>query len=722
MDLYPAIQMFLAESRELLEQMEDALLRLEADPHDRDLLDAIFRAAHTIKGSAGVFGYDPVVHFTHGVESVLDRLRDGEFALTPTLSALLLRCGDHMGALVEACTASETPPTELISVSETLAAELAAATGDTQADETAARSPAEAETTAGPARWRIELEFGSEVLRNGMDPLSFLRYLETLGTVRDVRTSIARLPRWSDLDPEACALDVELLFEGDVPLATIDGVFDFVRDDCAIRITPAEHPDAETLAAIADYPAQAPRLGEILVGSQAVSDDTLRAALAAQSAQAEAGAPPRPLGEILVAEGATSPAVVEAALERQGQIKQQKGQESRLIRVDADKLDQLITLVGELVIAGSGINAKAQRAGLADIVESAETLARLVEGVRDSALGLRMVQIGPTFQRFQRVVRDVSRELGKDIELEITGGDTELDKSVVERIGDPLMHLVRNAMDHGIETPAARAAAGKPARARLRLHACHDSGSIVIDVADDGAGLNTEKIRAKAIERGLLAAGATPSEHEIHQMIFAAGFSTADAVSNLSGRGVGMDVVRSNIEALRGTIELESRAGLGTRVRIRLPLTLAIIDGFLVGLGNARYVLPLDVVEECLELSPAERLAVGKQGFLNVRGEPLPMLRLREVFQLGEADWRRENVVVVRFGALKAGIVVDELLGELQTVIKPLGKLFAFLPGISGSTILGTGEVALILDVPGLVKRADPPRGQSLATAQSALS
>ncbi|MGE3772812.1 MAG: chemotaxis protein CheA, partial [Gammaproteobacteria bacterium] len=280
-------------------------------------------------------------------------------------------------------------------------------------------------------------------------------------------------------------------------------------------------------------------------------------------------------------------------------------------------------------------------------------------------------------------------------------------------------HLVRNAMDHGIETREARAAAGKPPRARGGLNANHDSGSIVIEVSDDGGGLDTAKIKAKAIERGLLAPTATPSTQEIHQLIFEAGFSTADAVSNLSGRGVGMDVVRRNIEALRGSIDIDSTPGAGTTVRIRLPLTLAIIDGFLVGLGAARYVLPLDVVVECMELAGAARREVAERGFLAIRGEAVPVLRLREVFDLGDGERARENIVIVRFGSLKAGLVVDELLGELQTVIKPLGKLFSFLQGITGSTILGSGEVALILDVPGLVKRAEAQRAHGTAVISS---
>jgi two-component system chemotaxis sensor kinase CheA len=382
--------------------------------------------------------------------------------------------------------------------------------------------------------------------------------------------------------------------------------------------------------------------------------------------------------------------------------------------VDADKLDQLIDLVGELVIAGAGSQLLARRAGQTAIVESMSTLARLVEEVRDSALGLRMVQIGGTFQRFQRVVREVSRELGKDIGLSISGAETELDKSVVEKIGDPLMHLVRNAMDHGIESVEARLAAGKPAKATVALHAYHDSGSIVIEVSDDGAGLKRDKILNKAIERGLISPTQTLTDSEVYNLIFEAGFSTADQLSNLSGRGVGMDVVRRNVEALRGTVQLDSKPGLGTTVRIRLPLTLAIIDGFLVNVARSHYVIPLDMMVECLECADQTRDLARRQGYVDLRGDVLPVVWLRDLFAIEAETPRRENIVVLRFGSEKAGLVVDELLGEAQTVIKPLSKLFACVKGISGSSILGSGDVALILDVPGLIQSACDKRPVAL--------
>jgi two-component system, chemotaxis family, sensor kinase CheA len=400
------------------------------------------------------------------------------------------------------------------------------------------------------------------------------------------------------------------------------------------------------------------------------------------------------------------PVVVEAALEKQIQVKEARASAQQLVRVDASKLDMLVNLVGELVIAASGVNAIAQRGGHDDILEAASTMNRLVEEVRDSALNLRMVQIGDTFNRFQRVVRDVSRDIGKDIELVISGAETELDKMVVEKIGDPLTHLVRNAIDHGIEDRNLRVQRGKPAKGTVNLNAFHESGSIVIEVSDDGGGLNKDKILAKAIERNLVSAGQSLTDQEIYKLIFEAGFSTADVVSNISGRGVGMDVVRRNIEALRGTVEIDSELGVGTTMRIRLPLTLAIIDGFLIAVGKSSFVIPLDMVVECVDLTEADRNAMKERSYMNLRGEVLPFVYLREMFGIEDATSRRQSVVVVQYGAMRAGMVVDSLLGEFQTVIKPLGRIFEGMKGIGGSTILGSGEVALILDVPNLVQQA----------------
>ena len=719
MDLDPAVQTFAAESRELLEAMEEALLRLEADSSEKDGLHAVFRAAHTIKGSAGLFGFDGIVSFAHKVENLLDRLRDGTLGIDADCIALLLACCDHAGALVEAAAGGRPLDADMVSKCQALLQQVDRYLGASPGRKLpAADVPAPAlhpagqpdEPVSSAGEWHISLRFGREVLRNGMDPLAFLRYLGTLGDIVQLTTITEALPRADEMDPEACYLGFEVTLRSQADKAAIESVFDFVREDCAIRILPPKSKLSEYLRLIEELPEDTSRLGELLVKSGALTQTELERGLCrqqeevAQGSAAAAGHQPRPLGEILVQEAAINPALVTAALEKQQQAKDHKAQESRFIRVEADKLDQLINLVGELVIAGAGTHLLAQRAGLGDVLESASTLSRLLEEVRNNALGLRMVQIGATFQRFQRVVRDVSRELGKDIELIITGAETELDKSVVERIGDPLMHLVRNAMDHGIEPREARLAKGKSVKARVTLNAYHDSGSIVIEVSDDGGGLNREKILNKARERGLIGESQHLTDADVYRLIFEAGFSTADQVSNLSGRGVGMDVVKRNIEALRGTIELASHESLGTTVRIRLPLTLAIIDGFLVGVGRNRYVIPLDMVLECVELPEAERQACTDEGHVNLRGQVLPYLRVRTLFDLQGQTGSRENIVVVQYGGHKIGLVVDTLLGEFQTVIKPLGTLFGRLKGFSGFTILGTGEVALILDVPSLIR------------------
>ena len=722
MNMDQALQTFIEESRELLAAMEDALLTLEASPGDDDAINAVFRAMHTIKGSAGLFGLDHIVSFTHVAESVMDKVRGGELAVDEALAALLLFCRDHIGLLVDRLADGQSEPdAQLQGVGDGLVSQLSQWLS-------AEASPAEEKNSAVAERtetvklegggfvendtWHISVRFGENLFRNGFDPLSFIRYLGTLGSLVHVETLTDALPDAGEMDAESCYLGFEIRLASQESKETIEAAFEFVQDDCSLSILPPHSHISEYVELIGRLPEDNVRLGEILVACGALTARELEQGLALQhSGSATPGAKQtapvqlQPLGEILVERQLVQPEVVGAALEKQQLVRETKSIESRVIRVDSSKLDQLINMVGELVIAGAGANMLASRCGDGSLQEATSLIGRLVEEIRDGALRLRMVQIGETFHRFNRVVRDVSKEIGKDIELVISGADTELDKSVVEKISDPLMHLVRNAMDHGIETAEVRQVAGKSARGMLRLNAFHDSGSIVIEVVDDGSGLNKERILQKAIERGIVSADQSLTDSEIYQLIFEPGFSTAQQISNLSGRGVGMDVVRKNIEALRGTVELDSTYGAGTTVRIRLPLTLAIIDGFLVGVAGSSYVVPLDMVLECVELSEADRQAAEKRSYVNLRGEVLPFVRLRDHFVHRGELAKRENVVVVQYGGQKAGIVVDDLLGEFQTVIKPLGRLFSHLQGIGGSTILGSGEVALILDVPSLIQR-----------------
>jgi len=708
------LQTFVVECSELLEQMEEALLMVEQAEHDPEIINAIFRAAHTIKGSAGMFGLDPIVAFTHAAESVLDRVRSGDVIMTSILAALFIEVHDHLSVMINHVATGSQVSLETDNHGKSLIAQLAEYLSEILADQanfTAEvpiihqfRLEREQSDVVGTDHWHLSLRFGPEVFRNGMDPFSFVRCLFSLGTIVQLVTLIDAIPVAENMDPECCYLGFEISFNSTSDKLAIESVFNFVRSDCLIRILPPRSKVSEYQRLILELPEQDMRLGEILVKCGTLTPKELENILCFQSEQEDEIQ--RPIGEVLVEQQLVSPPVVEAALEKQQQIKDHKKSEASLIRVDADKLDELINLVGELIIAGAGTNLIARRAKMANLIESTATLSRLVEEVRDSALALRMVQIGGTFNRFQRVVRDVSKELGKEVDLIISGAETELDKTVVEKIGDPLTHLVRNSMDHGIEAAELRLALGKPAKGTLKLNAYHDAGSIVIEVIDDGGGLNKEKILSKAIELGLITETENLTDKEIYSLIFEPGFSTVDAISNLSGRGVGMDVVRRNIQALRGTVDLDSVPGLGSTVRIRLPLTLAIIDGFMVGVGNAAYVIPLDMVVECVELS-AWASDEGDGQYLNLRGEVLPYRRLRDHFNAEGETVQRENVVVVRYGEHKAGLVVDKLMGEFQTVIKPLGKLFNGEKSIGGFTILGSGEVALIVDVPGLMSQVE---------------
>lgn len=676
MNLDEALPGFVAESGDLLREMETGLLQCSGPATDPETINLIFRAAHTIKGSAGLFGLEAVVAFVHVMETALDLVRLGRAPMTDGLVSLLLSCKDHVESLlapVGSKGAGLDPSVEaqghelltaLRKVTDAGGAQLAgAAHGATAGSMVRSVAP-------GIADWQVRVRFGSGVLTSGMDPLGFIRYLQTFCEILDLKVLEDTLPAPLDMDPEVCYLGFEMELRTASSQANIESAFEFVREDCTLSVTPQAAASAAPVAA----------------------------AVAAPSASLPAARET----------SATEPA-------------KKSGSESNAaaayVRVDAAKLDSLITRIGELIIAAAGTNLLARRTGDSELEESTSTLSELVEQVREGALQLRMVKIGGTFNRFQRTVRDVSRELGKEIDLVVRGEDTELDKTVVERIADPLTHLVRNAIDHGIEPADVRLARGKPAKGTVTLNAYHDSGSIVIEVSDDGGGLKRDKILAKATERGLVEDGRALTDSEVFGFIFEAGFSTAEKVTNLSGRGVGMDVVKRNITALRGMVGIKSEEGRGTTVTVRLPLTLAIINGFQVTVGKSSFVLPLESIEECVEYS-----AEDGHDFANLRGAVLPFVRLRDLFGTSEPPSRRQSIVVVKYAGERAGLVVDALVGEFQTVIKPLGKLFRNVKCVSGSSILGNGEVALILDVPLLIDQATAGRRRSSAAAQSIAS
>ena len=650
---------FRQESAELLEQLEQALLDLEQRPADHDLIDTAFRALHTIKGSGAMFGFEQVAAFTHEFESAFDRVRKGEAAADPELIAVALNAKDFIRAQIErpeetdavigVCILAD--PRKLFADAQARAPiETPAGTASKPFDKPAAR-----QTT-----WRLAFRFNKDLLINGSNPLLLLDELRGLGDCR-VAVHCDRVPPLGEMEPDACYLEWEVVLTMAHPRSAIDDVFMFVADDMELKVEAADAAAAESTVAAPETAAPAP--------------------------QAATSPPPAHVDHA----GGTS----ETAAKRAG------GVETSTIRVPAERLDEMMDRVGELVIAQARLTQLASAGGGTKGV--AEEIERLTSALRDAMMGIRMVPIGSLFGRFRRLVHDLSRDLGKEMDLTTAGEETELDKTMIERLADPLVHIIRNAADHGLEDSETRVAAGKPPAGHINLVARHAGAEVLISVSEDGRGLDAQRIRAKAEENGLIAAGAALSDAELYQMILRPGFSTAKQVSALSGRGVGLDVVKRTIEGMRGSIDIATEAGKGTEITLRLPLTLAIIEGLLVRVADARYAIPLTAVEECVELSQADATRSKGRSFLNIRGELVPFLRLRELFdEPGEAD-AHQKVVIVAVADTRVGLVVDQIIGSHQTVIKSLSKLHADVPSFSGATILGDGAVALILDVPHLI-------------------
>lgn len=699
-----AMPAFISEAAEQIEAIETLLLELEEQPDNRELLDSLFRCAHTVKGSAGIFGLNRVVEFTHHVETLLDKMRDGSIALSPAISTLLLQCNDQIKFLVDTAADESADTPDQKDLRADLVIQLTAFTeaglGTTPVIERATSSTLVQTGDSGLKVWSISARFGPDTFRNGMDPLSIARYLGSLGKIKSVRCGADTVPPLVNLNPESCYLSFYMDLETTSSRDDIEGAFSFVLDDCELDVIEPETPQQKLARAIEEMP-ETPRLGDMLVSVGALTQDKLTQVLSTQ--RQTPGMPSLAqikIGDLLEAQAGVAPEVVAAALGKQQKIREAAPNEDRYIRVQADRLDAVINLLGELVIAGAGATLLARGSRQIALLEANLHMNGLIEEIRNGTLGLRMVPVGETFSRFRRVVRDTASSLGKEVNFEIVGGDAELDKSMVEKIADPLMHLVRNSLDHGLEPPQERVAAGKSAAGKLVLSAKHETGAILIQIEDDGRGINRERVLQRAWNRGLLEQGVVPSDDVINMMIFEPGFSTAEQVTNLSGRGVGMDVVRRNIEALRGSIRLNSIPGKGLQVDIRLPLTLAIIDGFLVGVGKSKFVLPLESVIEVIE-SGGQHVKADSSGrhCMELRGAVLPVVRLRTLYAVESALPSRVSVVVVNSVRGQYGIEVEVLLGQHQTVIKPLGRLFKALRGISGSSILGSGEVALILDV-----------------------
>jgi two-component system chemotaxis sensor kinase CheA len=666
-------EVFRQEASELFDSLEAALLDLGLRPDDKELVDQAFRALHTIKGSGAMFGFDEVASFTHAFESAFDRVRKGEIRPDQDLISVALAAKDYIRTLIEA------PETTDSIIGDAILDDLHRLVAPVE------RADREGSIVAQPAPapevrigWQLHIEFDAGILRNGSNPLDLLEDLAKLGPCFVVALTDG-VPFLDEMDPEQCFLKWDVTLHSGCGRDAIDDVFIFVQDEMKLVCAPLATAEMAPPLAPLDMPAEH-----------------------ASPAKIEAT-------EVSVA----APQVEKKREEtRREEPRRADDKANATVRVQAERLDELMDRVGELVIAQARLSQLASATDDISIKAIAEEIERLAASLRDTTMGARMVPIGSLFGRFRRLIHDLSRDLGKPVDFVTSGEDTELDKTMIERLADPLVHLIRNAIDHGIESTESRTAAGKTDKGRIEISATHAGAQVLVTVRDNGAGLNTARIRAKAEEQGLIAPGAAMSDQDIHQFLFHPGFSTAQTVSALSGRGVGMDVVKRTIEAMRGSIDTSTVPGNGTTVTLRLPLTLAIIEGLLIRVGEGRYIIPLSAVEECAELSAADERERGRD-FLNMRGDLVPFLRLRNLFASeGEPDLH-QKIIIASSGETRIGLIADQIIGSHQSVIKSLSKLHSDVTMFSGATILGDGSAALILDVAQLIAT-----GQALAEKQ----
>jgi len=683
-------QSFRDEAREILTDLESSLLALNENPGDANLVSRIFRGLHTIKGSGSMFGFERMAAFTHDLETAYDRVRNGVLIASPELINLTLSAVDQITAMLEeevggvpcdqsACAGILDKVRRLAGLQESRA-ESGARAAYNEHNERNERNEHRPEDPAVSGKsvqnWLIRFAPGPDLLRCGANPLLLLRELGSLGGL-SIRASMEAIPPLAELDPERCYVAWDMVLATSADRDTIRDVFIFVEDACELSIEPDNAGKAGDAAADRTERTQAERIASGLAEKRTPST---------------------------------------------GRRTYDKPDSSTSLRIPAIKLDHFVNLVGELVTVQARLSELAGRSGDAEVTAVSEEIERLASALRESSMDIRMMPIRGTFEKFRRLVHDLARELNKDVELSIEGAETELDKTVIEQLGDPLMHLIRNSMDHGIEPAADRLAQGKPATASIRLSARHSGASVLISVRDDGGGIDAEAVRRRAIEKHLVAADAQLSEAEIFALIFQAGFSTAKQVTDVSGRGVGMDVVRQRVDSLRGSIEVTSKPGLGTTVMMRLPLTMAIIDGLVVDVGDSCFVLPMGSTLECIELTRDDVARANGKHLVNVRGEIVPYVRLREHFNVRSQPPEIEQIMLVETAEGRFGIVVDHVLGNCQTVIKSLGRFYHQVQIVSGATILGNGAVALILDPERLIQEAVGNEGRRLNGREAAMT
>jgi len=671
-DLSAFKQSFLEETNERIAALEQGLLLLESVPTDSEQLNAIFRAAHSIKGAAGSLGFTQIAEFTHVLETLLGQIRSGSVGISGEHASVLLLAVDALRELVRTVDSSGPMSASARAVmdrieqaSTSLAADKTQSAHPARIDRESPAQPANARQPllqVGSRRVRVTVCPRSEFFVSGLDPQLLFRDLSRLGELEGVVADLSKVPELAQIEPEKCYVAFTSVLQTSVTDGEIRDVFAFVEDTCVVQVT-----------------------------------DDLSAPVERRAA-------------------AAAPTALDTT--------QTKGTASTL-RVATEKVDALIDLVGEIVIAQSMVKQLVQSSGLpADsaLQNAVSALEHNTQDLQARVMAIRMVPIATAFARFPRLVRDLSASLGKNAAIEFEGGETELDKGVVERLSDPLTHLVRNSIDHGLEAAQERVAQNKPEQGKIWLSARHEAGGVIIEVGDDGHGLNAAKIRAKAEAQGLLRAGESVTDDQIHALIFEPGFSTADVVSDVSGRGVGMDVVKRTIDSLSGSISIVTQPGKGTTFRIKLPVTLAILDGLTLGVGEQRFIVPLlSVAESFRPTSKEYKRVVGQGEIVLVRGRALPMIRLHECYAIPDAerDPMRALVVIVEADNGRVALLVDSLLGQSQVVLKSLEAHYQRIEGIMGATILGDGRISLILDIPGMV-RANARGAPNLKPADAA--
>ena len=670
------LSLFYEDASEQLQIMENALLDAKDGTDDPEKISEIFRAMHTIKGTAGMFEFNNIVSFTHIAESLLDEVRNGAIPLDSNLSSLFMSVKDDTESMVECYVNNKEPSKDLTSSVNDLKLKLSSFL---DVEETIQKEEiSENKNDLKDGTWHISLRFNEDFFSSGMDVISIFRFFKKLGEIQKILVITEHIKQIEKINPLDASIGFEFTFESSCNKDEILEIFEFVEDDIQLEVFKSKNKES-VLELLKN---KEKNLKELFIKNGFYEEEYFTKQIKT------------------IEESSKEKKQKTTSSNKKPEIKEK----SFSLRVESSKVDLLINKMGEMVIQNAKLVQLAEQTANEDLEEVSSGMSLLLEDIREAVMNIRMVQVKDSFVKFKRIVNDTAKKLGKDIDFIIEGAETELDKSVVEKLSDPLVHMLRNSIDHGVEMPEKRVQNGKNAKGTVYLRAYADSGSIIIEIEDDGAGINKEVVLKKAIENGVIKENQKLNDKQIYKLIFEAGLSTAKEVSDISGRGVGMDVVRKNIEELRGAIDVDSTLNKGSKFTIRLPLTLAIIDGFLVQAGNTKYIIPLDLICECMELTNEHKTSIKGANTINLRGEVLPLLDIRTFFSEEIFENIRKNIIIVKYGNYKVGLQVDELYGSQQTVIKPLGEIFQNVPGISGGSILGTGEVALIFDIPKLLE------------------